>query len=66
MHPPLLAALDKFVKEQDGVLTRPEGVRLLLVRALADSGYLPRGDGEDRADAQGARAPGGPANQGRQ
>ncbi len=50
MQPPLLAALDKFVKEQDQILTRPEGVRILLARVLADLGYLPPGESEG-ADA---------------
>jgi hypothetical protein len=54
MQPPLLAALDRFIKEQDGILTRPEGVRMLLARVLAEYGSLPRGDGDgedDHADA---------------
>ena len=51
MQPQLLAALDKFVKEQRQILTRPEGVRMLLARALADYGYLPDDDGEDHSKA---------------
>ena len=51
MQPPLLAALDKFIKTQDQILTRPEGVRMLLARALADYGYLPEGDSGDHTKA---------------
>ena len=51
MQPPLLAALDKFVKEQDQILTRPEGVRILLARVLTSHGYLPQGDSDDHTKA---------------
>jgi hypothetical protein len=41
MPPPLLAALDAFVKEHDERSSRPEAVRLILGDALTAYGLLP-------------------------
>ena len=41
MQPPLLKSLEKFIKEQPGILTRPEAVRIILADALTAYGLLP-------------------------
>ena len=41
LRPPLLAALDAFVKEHDEHPSRPEAVRLILADALTAYGPLP-------------------------
>jgi hypothetical protein len=41
LPPPLLAALDAFVKEHDEHPSRPEAVRLILADALTAYGLLP-------------------------
>ena len=41
MQPPLLKALDKFIKEQPGKPSRPEAIRLILTDALISYGVLP-------------------------
>jgi hypothetical protein len=41
LKPPLLAALDAFVKEHDEHPSRPEAVRLILADALTAYGLLP-------------------------
>jgi len=41
LKPPLLAALDAFVKEHDEHPSRPEAVRLILADALTACGLLP-------------------------
>jgi hypothetical protein len=44
LQPPLLAALDAFVKEHDEHPSRPEAVRLILADALTLYGLLPAPD----------------------
>jgi hypothetical protein len=44
LQPPLLAALDAFVKEHDEHPSRPEAVRLILADALTLYGPLPAPD----------------------
>jgi len=44
LKPPLLAALDAFVKEHDEHPSRPEAVRLILADCLTAYGLLPAPD----------------------
>ena len=49
-QPPLLKALDKFIKEQPGKPSRPEAIRMILADALTAFGLLPV---KEESDANG-------------
>ena len=61
LKPPLLAALDAFVKEHDEHPSRPEAVRLILADCLTAYGLLPAPEESELNGAQGERAKSGKA-----
>lgn len=38
LHPPLITAVDKWAKRQEGALSRPEAIRRLIEQGLAGTG----------------------------
>ena len=41
LQPAILAALDKFIKEEGGDMSRPEAIRLILTDSLVGLEFLP-------------------------